>query len=203
MPFSTSEIKRIRHELGQNLLEVGADSYISIHQGLEVVVQTYVADEIATTSTSTITGAADPAPGQITLADATGFAAGDRIVVDVDSRREIVTTQALSGATLTALFTKDHGGGGGYPVSVEGPIPIVKDILAKIAKVKEELASTFGEGALKKVDELEFYDTNSTLFGSTGDTLMFWRDELSSALGVANLWRRKPGAGGGTKLSLY
>lgn len=203
MPFSDSEVWRIRHELGQNLLEVGADVYIGVHQAIEVVIQSHIEAEVSTTSVTQVTAASPAVPATITLASATGFASGQRVVVDVDGRRETVTVQNLSGTSLTAMFTANHGdsGGSAYPLSVEGPIPMVKDILARIASVKGELASTFGEGALKKVDEIEFYDTGQTLFGATGEALKFWRDELSSALGIPNLWRRR--GHGGSSIAVY
>ncbi len=203
MPFTDAEVKRIKHELGQNTLNVGADAYIGVHQAVEVVVNSYIDAEVSTTSTTQVTASSPAVPATITLTSATGFSDGMRVMVDVDGRREWVTVQNLSGASLTALFTKNHGdsGGSAYPVYAEGSIPIVKDILAKIATAKDELASTFGEGALKKVDEIEFYQTGQTLFGATGDALRYWRDELSVALGIPNLWHRRQSAG--SSVSVY
>ena len=53
------------------------------------------------------------------------------------------------------------------------------------------MATALGEGAVKRVDEVEFYDSGSSLFGGLGANLQFWRDQLASALGLPNLWRSK------------
>ncbi|MEE8425893.1 MAG: hypothetical protein V3S15_01320 [Woeseiaceae bacterium] len=199
MPFTDAEIKRIKFELGQNLLEVGSEIYVGGgHQIIEAVIQQHIAAEVSTTSAAQVLDASPIVPSTVLVADATGFTAGDRIYVDVDSRREIVTIQALSGTMLTAMFSNAHGSTAGavWPISLEGPIPIVRDLLAKIAAAKTELASTFGEGALKRVDEVTFYNTDSnSLFGSIGETVRHWRNELAVALGIPNLWERSTSAG--------
>ena len=197
MSFTTSELQRIKAELGYNVLSVGADAYIQVSQLFEVVVNSYIDAEVSTTSSTAVT-ASGVTQATITLASATGFNSGARIVVDVDSRREMVTIQSLSGADATALFSNSHTGT--YPVALDGPIPIAKEALHRVETAKVELARTFGEGALRRVDEIEFYDTGKSLFGSVGDSVMYWRDELASALGVPNLWRRRRGGG---SLSVY
>lgn len=197
MPFTDAQLTRIRHELGQNVLQVGADIYVGVHQILEVVIQNHIAAEITTTSGTSVTAATPGTPVAITLASATGFAAGERIHVDVDGRFEIVTVQSLAGAVATAQFMRPHSGT--YPVSMDGPIPIAKSILNKIDAVKQELASVRGEGAVKQVDELRFFQAGqggSSLFGELGGQLQFWRKELASALGIPNLWDRKGQSGG-------
>lgn len=197
MAFRDSELNRIRAELGMNLLTVGADVYVGVHQILEVVVQTNMAAEVTTTATlsAAISEASTPTPQTLTLASATGFSAYDRVVLDVDGRREWATIQSLSGSDIVVQLTKAHSGT--IPVALEGPIEIARDALAEIAKVKGEIRTALGTGALKKVDEIEFYEAGgSTLFGNLGEQLNFWRDELASTLGVPNCWRRKQHSGG-------
>lgn len=199
MAFLDSEIRRIRHELGFNTLAVGAEPYVSVTLLFEQVVQANTLAGAATTSTTSVTAASAPTPVTLTLASATGFQAGQRVVVDVDANREVATVRSISGATAVLLLQKAHTGT--YPVEVESGETITRETLARIDSVKSELAGTFGYGALKKVDEIEFYDTSSSLFGTLGDQLMYWRDELASTLGVPNMWRGRQSAG--ASLSLY
>lgn len=194
MALTESELTRIRHELGYNLLTTGAEPWIGVHAVFSQVIQPYLRAGAATTSATAVTAASTPTPVTLTLADATGFAAGVRVVVDVDSRQEIATVQSLTGSTITLLLTKVHSGT--YPVTVEGGESIVREILGHIAAVKTELGSTFGYGALKRVDEIEFYESGEqTLFGKLGDQLRYWRSELASALGISSMWDRQRAAG--------
>lgn len=178
-----------------NLLQVGADPYVGVHQILEVVVQNNIAAEVSTTATlsTAISATSTPTPQTLTLASASGFSAYDRVVLDVDGRREWATIQSLSGSDIVVQLTKAHSGT--IPVALEGPIEIARDALAEIATVKKELRETFGVGALKKVDEVEFYQGGMTTFGNLGDQLTFWRNELAAALGIPNFWQYKRRAG--------
>jgi hypothetical protein len=73
---------------------------------------------------------------------------------------------------------------------------IVREILANIVTVKTKMGASYGEGALKAVDELEWHPTgNSTTFGNLGAELSFWREQLAAALGIQSMWgRRREGA---------
>ncbi len=196
MAFSTSELARIKAELGYNLLLVGADVYVGVTQLFEQVVNGFITAEIRTTSATSVTAQTSPTPVALTLADATGFAAGDVAVVDVDSRREKATIAAVSGSTVTVQLLQPHSGT--YPVSVAGPIVLAREALGRIDALKSRMATTYGAGALKRVDEIEFYAVGAsgkTQFGAMGDELMYWRDELASILGVPNAWRMKAGRG--------
>ena len=200
MAFSTSELQRIKAELGYNILQVGADPYIGVHQIFEVVIQTYIADAVETTSSTTVTAASAATPVTLALASATGFATGQRVYVDVDDRVETATSQSLSGSNATVLLQKAHTGT--YPVIVEGPIAIAREYLRNIAAVKSELSSTFGYGALKRVDEIEFHpNQNATLFDNLGSQVQYWRNELASLLGVPNMWKARRDSG--SRLSVY
>lgn len=196
MAFTTSELARIKAELGYNLLSVGATAYIGITQLFEQVVNENLAAEIRTTSATSVTAQSSPTPVALTLADATGFTAGDQVVVDVDSRREKATIAAVTGSTVTVQLTLPHSGT--YPVSVAGPIVMAREALGRIDAIKARMATTYGAGALKRVDEIEFYavgTSGKTQFGAMGDELMYWRNELASILGVINAWGMKAGRG--------
>lgn len=200
MALSTSELQRIKAELGWNVLSTGAEPFIGVAMVFEQVIAVYMTAGAATTSATAVTAASTPTPVALTLASATGFADGARVWIDVDDRQESATVQHLAGSAMTVLLSKVHSGT--YPVYVDGGEGIVRELLGRIKAVKDELGGTFGEGSLKKVDEVEFYQTGMTQFGSTGKALMFWRDELASVLGDVSLnrWRRRSGGG---SMSVY
>lgn len=199
MGLLASELLRIKHELGFNLMLVGAEPWIGVHAVFDQVIQPYLSAGASTTSTTAVVAASTPTPVTITLADATGFATGQRVSVDVDARAETATIQHATGLTITVMLSKVHSGT--YPVTVEGGESIIREILAKIRDVKEKLAEQGGHGALKAVDEIEFYQSGSlTGFEILGGQLAFWRGELASALGIsAN--PRTQGCGG--RLAVY
>jgi hypothetical protein len=198
-----SEVQRIRYELGYNLLTVDAAPWISTTQAFEQIIQPFLSGGAATTSATTVTAATTATPVALTLASATGFTVGARAVVDVDDRQESATIQILSGSVITLMLTKAHTGGAStYPVTVEGGESIVRELLKKIRDVKSRMSTAFGAGALKKVDEIEFFQAGTlTLFGSLGSELAYWREELASALGIPSMWSRKRAAG--ATLSVY
>lgn len=202
MAFTDAELFAIKRELGYPLLENTASPYIGITSLFEVVINANIAAEVTTTSTlsSAISAASSPTPQTLTLASATGFSSGAVVYVDVDSRQERATIQSLSGSDIVVLLQKAHSGT--IPVSLDGPIPIAKSILRRISEVKDEMAQTFGEGAIKKVDEIEWYGHgwNST-FGNLGTQLKYWRSELASILGVQNMWDIR--TGGSCSVSVY
>lgn len=200
MALLTSEIERAKAELGYNLLTTGS-AYIADYAALfEQAVAPYLSAGAKTTSSSTVAPVSPPTPLAITLTSATGFTAGDRVVVDVDSRQEAVTIQALASTTLTALFTKTHSGN--YPVTVEGGESIVREKLTAIFAARDQRAKSKGRGALKAyVGDLEYYDTGKTAFATATEEIMVLRDELAAVLGVPNLWRAKQAAG--QRLSVY
>lgn len=201
--LTTAELARIKAELGWNVLSTGAEPFIGVAMIFEQVIAQYLTTGAATTSATTVTavggGAAQPVT--LVLASATGFAPGNLIWVDVDAQQESATIQSLTGTSAALALRNGHSGT--YPVYVDSGEAIVRELLARIRAVKLELAGIFGEGALKKVDEVEFYETGSALFGSTSKVLMFWRDELASAIGDISLNRWRARQGGGGSISVY
>lgn len=200
MALLDSEIARIKAELGYPLLSNNAEPWVGITMLFEQVVQPYMTSGASTTSSTAVTPASPVTPQNITLASATGFTALARVVVDVDARQEIVTVQALSGATLTALFTKTHSGT--YPVTVEGGESLVRGKLTELVAAHTERGKAKGRGALKEITgDLGWYDTKMTAFASVSQEIATLRDELAALLGVENLWNRKRAAG--ARLSVY
>jgi hypothetical protein len=197
MALTTSDVERIRVELGYNALEVGAEPYVGVVAIFSQVIQVYLNSGASTTSATVVVAATTPTPVTITLASDTGFAAGNRVVVDVDDRQEVVTVQSLAAPAITALLSKAHTGT--YPVSVEGGETIVRRILDKIRMVDDAQSDAMLSAAgVKKVDEIEFYDKSG---GSITEVLSaqreYWRQELADALGVQYLRKLRRGNAGG------
>ena len=192
MALLASELQRVRYELGYNNLAVGAEPYVSYVAMFDKVVQVYLSAGAITSSATPVVASGVAAPFALTLTSPTGFTSGDIVIVDVDDRQEIVTSQALVGSTLTVLLIKPHSGT--YPVTVEGGEGIVRENLNRIRETKAKMAQSFGSGSLKQVDEVQFYDTRGkSQFGVLGSQLMFWRDELAGCLGLPNAWRERQG----------
>jgi hypothetical protein len=194
-----SEIARCKAELGYNLLTEAAVPWIGVTIVFEQLIQPYLGGGASTTSATDVTAASTPTPVTLTLASGTGFTSGDRVVIDVDDRQEVVTARLVSGAALTADLSLTHSGT--YPVTVEGGESIVRETLRRIRDVKGRMAASFGQGALKKVDEVEFHAASSNLFGNLGPELSYWREELAAALGIQSLWSQR--RAGAQRMSVY
>jgi hypothetical protein len=195
MALLDSELQRIRFETGYNVLSAGAEPYVSYVAIFDVVVRTYLNAGAKTTSSTAISASTTPALVSLTLASAAGFSAGDRVYLDVDARQESAIVETVSGSAITLALSLAHSGT--YPVTVEGGEAIVRECLRDILDAKQRARSWGGTGALKKVDEVEFYPgtDGKTAFAMAESDLMLLRDRLCSALGVTNLWRVRAGAG--------
>lgn len=200
MALTTPEISRIKAELGYSLLSV-QQVYLPSVWVFEGVIQQYLTGGYSTTSATAVDAADDgqATPVTITLADATGFAAGNRVVIDVDDLQETATIRSISGATISVALRLAHPAG--YPVAQEGDEWMVREKLREIRNVRAEMGQTFGTGTLKKVDEIEFYKTNGTAFGELGRQLATYRDELAAILGIQSMWSAR--AEGAQRLSVY
>jgi hypothetical protein len=195
----TAEIERCKAELGYNLIGVG-QPYIDTTSIFEQVIQVYLSAGATTTSSTAVTITAAGTPQTITLASATGFDEGARVVVDVDGRQEKLTIQTLSGASLTAQFAKTHSGT--YPVTVEGGESLVREKLGDIWTARVTRSKSQGRGGLKAiVGDVEFYESGQSAFAASSAEIDVLRDELAAILGIANLWRRRQAAG--ARLSVY
>lgn len=213
MALTDAEVQRIRYELGYPNMTTAAEPYIGIAAVFEQVIQPYLLSGASTTSSSPVTAATTPTPTAVILSSATGFAAGNVVIIDVDARQERATIQAISGSTITVQLSLAHSGT--YPVTVEGGESIVRDILRELrllasgmngsAGVMTTMQSRLG---LKKVDDVEFFGGGNTLASQGIDPLTqvlslreYWRDELARALGIVRLNAR--GSGGGSDIGVY
>src|SRR5215471_2659866 len=118
MALLDAELNRIRYELGYPGLSVLAEPYIGIAAVFTRIVQPYLLSGASSTSSTAVTAATAPTLVTLTLASATGFDAGARVVIDVDARQEMVTVESVSGSTISVLLKLAHTGT--YPVTVEG-----------------------------------------------------------------------------------
>ncbi len=198
MGLSTAELAELKYALGYNLLEIGAVPYIGISALFERVIQPYLQEGDDTTSSTAVSAATTPTPVTLTLADATGFAAHDRVVIDVDTRQEEVTIQSVSGSTITVQLTKAHSGT--YPVTVQGGLTIIRRLLKNFREIQDKIVAASGSAGLKKVDEIEWYGAMGgsligTPFGQLMEQLDMRSQEIAMALGTISYRTRRKAAG--------
>lgn len=210
MGLTNSEVRRIKHELGYGLLSVQAEPYISYVSLFESIVQPFLTAGASTTSSTTVV-AADAHPVTILCESTTGMEAGDRVVIDVDSRQESATIQSLEGSTITVLLSLAHDGT--YPVEIEGGCSIVRALLRKLQAISglgasassDEISKALSTAGIRRVDEVEFF--GNSIGAANGKSRLdlvkalrdYWRDELASALGVVRL----NGGLGGATVGMY
>lgn len=184
MALLTSELYRLKAELGYNVLQTGAEPYVGVYAFFDVVVQPYLESGATTTCSTVVSDATPGALVSLTLASATGFAAQSRIVIDVDAQQEIVTVESLSGSVIGVRLRKAHSGT--YPVTVEGGESLVREYLSELSRLRNELKQLSGSGAIKKVDEVEFYPVSKsgTQFNAICEQIEYWRNQLAALLGL-------------------
>lgn len=201
MALLTSEIARIRYELGYGNTQI-ANPYLTTYALFESVIQQYMQAGASSTSSTTVTEAEEGAFVALTLASATGFSAGDAVIVDVDDFQERATVRSISGAAITVLLKLAHSGT--YPVTVEGGEAIVREILRQLRLFSGEtgedglVAKAAKSAGVKKVDEIELFGSafgEKGRFKSVVQAREYFRDELASALGVVNLRKMRAGNG--------
>ncbi len=208
MALTTSEVRRIKYELGYGLLSVSAEPYISYVSLFDQIIQPYLTAGSATRSSTAVTAETTPTPVTLTLVSASGISVGDRVVIDVDSLQESSTIQALTGTAMTVVLMGAHTGS--YPVEVEGGVTIVRAILRKLQAISglganassDAISQALATVGIKKVDEIEFFGGSSSesRIGQVKSLQNYWRDELASVLGIVRL---NVGGGGGSAISMY
>ena len=195
MALLTSELMRIRAELGYNALGVGAEPYVGITAVFDQIVAVYLNKGATTTSATAVTAADAATPVDITLASAVGFSAGDRVVLDVDARQEAATVQAIAGSVITVLLTGAHSGT--YPVTVDGGETLVREKLRLIQGVADRIEAAAATAGLKRAEDVEWFQARSGGSAQLQDLQAlrdYHRDQLAGVLGVANAWRLRKAA---------
>lgn len=197
MALTDSEIARIKYELRVNVLNIGALPYIGITQMYELVIQPNLLTGATTTSASAVTASTSPAVASLLLTDATGFAAGNRVAIDVDDAQEVATVRSVSGSTITAWLSKAHTGT--YPVTVESGETIVRELLGRCRNAGNAIETAMAQAGIKRADEVEFFaKQEGSVFHSLVAQQKYWREELRVALGV----RDNSDAGAGSRLAI-
>lgn len=202
MALSDSEVVRLKAELGYNVLTLGAIPYIGYTSLFDQVIQPYTEAGASTTSSTTVAAATAPTPATLVLVSGTNFAAGQRVVIDVDDRQEVVTAQNVSGASLTALLTLAHSGT--YPVTVEGGETLIREQLTRLRAINAQITAAASTAGIKQVDVIHFYGGGSA--GVSQIDVLYKqrdraRDELASLVGVQNMHRAR--RSGGQTLAVY
>lgn len=193
MALLDSEVARIKYELGYNVLNISAEPYIGVARVFELVIQPNVLAGATTTSSTAVTAvnAGDPpAPVALTLASAIGFAAGDRVVIDVDDRQETPMVQSVSGSTITVLLSLAHTGT--YPVTVERGESVVREHLRYLRDIGKRIGEQMPvQAGVSKADDVDIAVGLDGPISELKKLQAYWRDELASALGVVNLRRTR------------
>jgi len=198
--LTADEMARIKSELDDNVVDYGAQPYIDVRAVYDVIRDNVVSSSVTpTTSSTSITSAG---PTTITLASATGYAAGQRIVIDCDDAREVVTIRSLSGAVASIVATKTHSGT--YPVEVESGLTIVRGILSDLITLDTQSRAQVGSAlGLKRVDEVEWNTDAGGIIAAFAQQRLMLRRRLASATGLASLYAANRGRGGGSSFEAY
>lgn len=187
--LTEAELMRIRAELFDNVLDIGAVPMIDIHAVYTSVIQPNLSSSstAATTCSTTVSAAG---PTTLTLGSVSGLTAGvSRIVIDSDESREVCTVRNISGLTVSVICKRTHSGT--YPVEIESGLTIVRGIIADLESLDQVQRNNVSSAGVKRVDEIEFFSQ------SEGGSLLVQaerfrdvlRGRLAAALGVTALLR--------------
>ncbi len=182
--LTDDELARIKSEVFDNLLGVGAIPYFDVRTLYPVLRDNVESSDVASTTSSTSVSTVGAVT--LTLASATGYAAGQRIVLDVDDQRETVTIRSVSGSTVSVMCRKTHSGT--YPVEVESALTLVRGYISDLITLEQIERGAFETAGVKRVDEIEFF--GATEGGSKLAQVNLTRDRLRAKLASAlNLTR--------------
>jgi hypothetical protein len=187
--LSSDEMARIKLELGDTVLAVGAQPWIGIRSVWDVI-QTYVeSSSVAATSSSTTVSAAGPTT--VTVASATGLVAGTRVQIDVDGQRETCTIRNVAGSVLSLVARKVHSGT--YPVEVESALTLVRGVLSDLISLEQVTSlSSFDSLGLRRVDEVEWSERGQSYWIEYGRGIL--RRRLATACGVGWIYTASRGS---------
>lgn len=184
--LTDAELMRIRAELFDNVLDIGAVPMINIHAIYTTVIAPNLsAASVAPTTSSTAVTATGP--NVLTLASVSGLASGSRVVIDVDDSREVCTVRAVTGSTISVICKQLHSGL--YPVEVESGLTIVRGILTDLETIDQKQRLGINSAGVKKVDEIEFFSASeggSVLVQAEAFRNVL-RGRLATACGVTGL----------------
>ena len=184
------EMQRIKYELGDTVLNVGAQPWIGIRSVWNVIKDNVLGSDTPATSSSTTISAVGATT--ITVASATDLSVGTRVQIDVDGQRETVTIRNVSGSVLSLIARKLHSGT--YPVEIESSLTIVRGLLADLTALEQvNTLASFDALGLRRVDEVEWAEKGSAYYIEFGKGLL--RRKLASACGVGWIYAAARGSG--------
>lgn len=203
--LTDDELPRIKAELFDNLLGLGAIPYFDVRTLYPVIRDNVVSSTVAATTSSTAVTSAGAVT--LTLASVTGYAVGQRVVLDVDDQRETVTIRAVSGSTISVVCRYTHAGT--YPVEVESCLTLVRGVLSDLVTLEQLERGGFNTAGVRKVDEIEFFASSEG--GSALTVIAAKRNDLRARLaGYVNMTKlmtsmkgRVDGAQGGGAFEAY
>ena len=186
--LTEDEMERIKAELYVHVLDTGAAPYFNFPAAFDVVRDHVTSSTVASTTSTTTVSAAGPTT--ITLASATGYVAGQRIVIDCDEAREVVTIRSLAGAEASVVCKKTHSGT--YPIEVESGLTIVRGIMADIESVDQSQRGGVDSVGVKRVDEIEFFGLNEggSAIASGERYRAMLRTRLAATCGVTAMFNK-------------
>lgn len=199
--LTDDEMARIKREILDVLLSYGAIPHFRIRPVYDLIRDTVVSSSVDPTTSSTAVTAAGPTT--LTLASVTGYAAGQRVALDVDAQREIVTIRAVVGSTISVICQKTHGGT--YPVEVESALTIVRGLLSDLIACEEYERAAPASAGLKRVDEVEWFGGSGerSLAATLADRRASLRADLATALGLGEIYRAGLARRGGGSVEVY
>jgi hypothetical protein len=183
--LTDDELARIKAEVFDNLLGLGAVPYFDVRTLYPVIRDNVVSSDVAATTSST--SVTSPGATTITLASATGYVAGQRIVLDVDDQRETVTIRSLSGAVASVVCRYTHSGT--YPVAVESPLTLVRGYISDLITLEQVERGAFDTAGVRRVDEIEFFGRaeGGSKLQVVNETRNRLRAKLASALNLTKI----------------
>lgn len=193
--LSDGELQRLRYELGANVLALGAEPYVQHLRIFDVVRDNLESDATEpTTSATSVTAAGSVA---LTLASASGIAAGTRVLLDVDEEHEVCTVKNVSGLVVTVNCRRLHTTP--FPVEIESGLTIVRALLWHLADLARQLREAAADAGIKRVDEVEFFDAQryaDTSAGRLARQRAEARAELASAVNLQGVMAQLRADGG-------
>jgi len=196
--LTDDELSRIKMEVLDNVLSIGAIPYIGIKAVYAIIQENVVSSSVAATSSSTAVTTVGPVV--LTLASVTGLTVGQKVQIDVDEARETCTIRAITGSTIAVVCTKTHSGT--YPVEIESALTIVRGLLSDLVRIDQITRAAYQGLGVKRADEVEFFGKAEG--GSTVEQLeqarMMRRQLLARSCGIEYILRaaKAQSAGGGS-----
>lgn len=154
--LTDDELQRVRRELADNVLDIGAVPYVGHRAIYDVIRDNCSSSSVAPTASSTAVAAAGATV--LTLGTTAGLAVGDKVQLDADDARETVSVRAITGTTggtISVVCRKPHAGT--YPVEQESALTLVRGTLADLAVIQDEINAARAAAGLKRADEVEWF----------------------------------------------